>query len=453
VENDCTHGGDGIFVRVLNGWVSTGNVFEGNDCSYANNNCVESWSPGNTWTGNKASHGSYGFWMGGSDKTVLIDNEASYNGLPDGMHNSPHLPKSGHAGIVFMFGPSSHTIVRGNSCAGNNGAGIALIGDMESKGAKWRAQHWIIEQNALEANRWGIYMQYADWINLGANVFKASKEADVQDAGGVTNLVRSAGDPRITRPPKAVLEGPAAARMGQPVVLDAARSSDPAGNRLRFRWDLGDGTTATEARVEHAFKQPGFYRIGLTVNDGLLSDLAWRDFYVVEDVKELGTEGEAEQWGWIDPQSAVKFSDDREVKISGSTSVFAMVRPYSGGWVSLLYPKSRAAGLSLAGKKSLVFWLKTVNENVPAWQGPNPVVTLHESETKFARLTAKTDLLAQPPYNEAREGWTYFVVPLAGDEQWKREGVELRTANYLTIGFDSWGAPPLRIWVDGLALK
>ena len=29
----------------------------------------------------------------------------------------------------------------------------------------------------------------------------------------------------------------------------------------------------------------------------------------------------------------------------------------------------------------------------------------------------------------------------------------LATANWLTIGFDSWGAPPLRIWLDGLAFK
>ena len=28
LDNDCTHGGDGVFIRVLNGWVSTGNVFE-----------------------------------------------------------------------------------------------------------------------------------------------------------------------------------------------------------------------------------------------------------------------------------------------------------------------------------------------------------------------------------------------------------------------------------------
>jgi hypothetical protein len=205
--------------------------------------------------------------------------------------------------------------------------------------------------------------------------------------------------------------------------------------------------------VTHAFAAPGFYRVGLTVNNGLLSDLAWRDLYAVEDVEELGTEGQASGWSWVDPRSSVRFSDDREVRISGSSSLYAFIHPYSGMRVNLLYPSSRQAGWPLAGKKSLVFWFKGVNENVPAWQDANPIVTLHETEQQFMRLTPKRDLLSAPPYIEAREGWTYFVVPLAGDELWKREGQEITTANWLTIGFDSWGAPPLRIWLDGLAFK
>ena len=51
----------------------------------------------------------------------------------------------------------------------------------------------------------------------------------------------------------------------------------------------------------------------------------------------------------------------------------------------------------MAGKKSVVFWLKTINENVPAWQDLNPVVTLHEAEGKSVKLTPVKDLLSQPP--------------------------------------------------------
>ncbi|MGA2035311.1 MAG: right-handed parallel beta-helix repeat-containing protein [Thermoguttaceae bacterium] len=453
LENDCTHGGDGVFVRSLNGWPSTGNLFERNDASYAHNNCFEAWSPRNTYRGNKANHGSYGFWLGCSDQTTLVGNEASHNGDPAGHHNSPHLPNAGHAGIIFMFGPSSHTVVRGNTCAANHGAGIALVGDLESKGRKWRAFHWIMEQNILRDNRWGIYVQHADWIDMADNVYEGNALANVLNAGNVTNLVEHGQDAGITRPPRAVLAGATSGKVGRQIVLDASASSDPGGNPLRFRWDTGDGTVAHAPRLEHVFHAPGFYRVGLTVNNGHYSDLAWRDFYAVEELTELGTEGQASDWGWIDPDSKVQFSDDRDVRISGNSSVHALVRPYSGNLVSLLYPSSRNAGWSLKGKTQLVFWVRAIDENVPAWQGNNPVVTLYDSPQRFIALTPVIDLMSRRPNNEEREGWTYFAVPLAGSTLWQRAGKELTTVNYLTIGFDSWGAPPLHFWIDGLALK
>ena len=457
VENDCTHGGDGIFIRVLNGWVSTDNLFEGNDCSYANNNCFEAWSPRNTYRKNKANHGSYGFWLGASDQTLVEGNEASYNGLADGNHNSPHLPENGHAGIVFMFGPSSHTVVRSNTCIGNNGAGIALIGDQPTRGKKWKAFHWIIEQNALRDNRWGIFAQYADWVEVAANVYRKNKE-DVHIGEGVTNF-RQRGDKSATeddaaRPaPVAILKAPSFAKVGETVTFDAGGSHDRANTTLTYRWNFGDGLIATEPTIEHVFHDPGFYRVGLTVNNGLLSDLAWRDFYVVADLPETGTEGQAADWTWVDPMSKVKFIDDKATKIAGDSSLYALVEPYGGFRLNLRYPASPQAGWSLKDKTQLVFWFKGINENLPAWQDANPIVTLYESNETFVRLTPKGDFLSQPPYNEAREGWTYFAVPLAGDEQWQREGADLATAHWLTIGFDSWGAPPLRIWLDGLALQ
>jgi hypothetical protein len=74
-QNDITYGGDGVFIRVLNGWISTGNIFIENDTSYANNNCVESWSPDNIFIRNKANHGSYGFWN--SPSTTVIRTSSS----------------------------------------------------------------------------------------------------------------------------------------------------------------------------------------------------------------------------------------------------------------------------------------------------------------------------------------------------------------------------------------
>jgi parallel beta-helix repeat protein len=448
LDNDCTHGGDGIFIRVLNGWVSTGNHFEGNDCSWANNNAFEAWSPRNTYVRNKANHSSYGFWLGASDQTVLIGNEAAYNGDPAGIHNSPHLPGSGHAGIVFMFGPSSHTLVDGNHCHHNNGAGIALIGDQESRGAKFKAFHWIVQRNRLEANRWGVYVQHADWVDLAANTFISNRAADVHDAGGVTNLTRRDDAPGITQAPKARLAAPdGPVRAGETVAFDASASSDAEGRALRFRWDLGDGTTSTEARVEHVWRRPGFYRLGLTVENGLLGDLAWRDVYVVEAVEELGEDPAV--WDVVEGDSKAAFTADRAVRIAGDASIRARIDPYGGARASL---RLRTKPLSLDGRSALVFWLRARNPHVPAWQGENPVVALHDGEAAL-RLVPRGDFLSAPPYNEAREGWTYFVVPLAGDERWKREGSAIAKVTALSIGVDSWGAPPIEVWLDGIGLR
>ena len=100
-----------------------------------------------------------------------------------------------------------------------------------------------------------------------------------------------------------------------------------------------------------------------------------------------------------------------------------------------------------------MFWIKALNENVPAWQGAQPIVTLYESERQFAALKPKKDLLTERPNNEEREGWSYFVVPLAGNEMWERTGELPATLNYVTISVDSWGAPPLHVWIDGMSVR
>jgi parallel beta-helix repeat protein len=444
LDNDVTHGGDGIFIRVLNGWVSVRNYFEGNDCSYANNNGFEAWSPYNTYVRNKANRCSYGFWLGASDKSVLIGNEASHNGDPNGNRNSPHLPRAGHAGIVFMFGPSSHTIVRDNVCVGNNGAGIALIGD--EKGA-WKAFHWIVEGNRLERNRWGVFVQRADWIDMAANRFEGNSEGDVHDAGGVTNLFRHADNPKIERPPKAVLKGPALLHAGQEVEFDASGSSDPDGNALTCRWDLGDGTVSTEARVRHAYRRPGFYRLGLTVNNGMRSDLAYADVYVVDPGEELGR---AADWTWQDDRSKVAFSDD-DVRIAGETSVRARIDPYSGGRTNLVYPRTKDLGRPVPARVS--FWIRFINPNRAGFQDANPIVTLHETESTFVRLVPRGNLLGQLAYIEGREGWNLFDVPVSGDARWRREGGPIDRVQWISIGVDSWDHGPMTIWIDGLQFR
>jgi parallel beta-helix repeat protein len=453
LRNDCTHGGDGIFIRVLNGWVSTDNYFEENDCSYANNNCVEAWSPRNTWVRNKANHGSYGFWLGASDQSVLMENEASFNGLPDGNHNSPHLPDNGHAGIVFMFGPSSHTVLRRNKCEGNNGAGIAGIGDLDSKGKKWKAFHWVVEYNKLKKNRWGVYLENADFIDVAANEFDGNTKEEIHEGDNVTRLVKHPrmliSGPRV----EVELQGPTTTVVGKPVTFTASLKRTFAKMDLKYRWQIAPlGVEGEGSQIEKVFTEPGFQRVALTVTNYDLSDLAWRDLYIVENILEIGTDKSTDDWSWNDPGSRVTFELDTKNKLLGESSLLAKISPYSGGRVTLVH-KLPKDGVSLAGKKQLVFWLKTRNENVPAWQDVNPPITLRGSGDEKMTLTPKGDFLSQPPYNEAREGWTYFAVPLAGNDDWKKFGKLPATLRAIEIGFDSWGAPPLFIWIDGMGVK
>ena len=164
-------------------------------------------------------------------------------------------------------------------------------------------------------------------------------------------------------------------------------------------------------------------------------------------VNEIGTEGteSAAQWSFIDPHSRVTFETDRRCQDRRRSIVRALVKPYGGERVSLSFPTTGDLQIPLKNKSKLVFWIKSINENVPAWQNANPIVTLYESPSKFTRLRAATTIcLSSPPYNEARDGWTYITVPLEGDKTWKREGEHHRERSILlTIGFDSWGTPPL----------
>jgi parallel beta-helix repeat protein len=482
LNNDITHGGDGVFVRSLNGWPSRGNLFEGNDASYAHNNCFEGQSPNNRYRRNKANHGSHGFWLGISDHTILEDNEACYNGQPDGPHNAPwpfkyapYEPKYGHAGIIFA-GPSSHTIARGNRCIGNNGAGVCMFGDA-SPAHRFTTFHWVFERNLIRDNRWGLYVEYGDWIDMSANICEHNKESNMVVGGVVTNLTVHPDNPRISQPPHASLTGPSFATVGQPVVFDASASTDPDRNRLSFRWDLGDGTIVSKAVVRHVFKRPGFYRVGLTVTNGRFSDLGYRDFRAVAGGNETGTDGEAANWSWQEvypreglhvqrgherlanrvrpvskPQSKVTIANDTRMYLAGTSSIRVDVLP-DGNPISLLYPNSKKAGILLAGKTRLVFWCKQRNGNIHAWKGLMPTITLYESPTKFVLLRPYDDPKNYPQRTEDRADWTYWSIPLQGNAQWKREGAVPATLNYVTIEFFPWGGLPVRIWLDGMRFE
>ena len=163
-----------------------------------------------------------------------------------------------------MAGMCNHTICRGNKCIGNNGCGLCLFGDDSPKHA-FTAFHWVLENNVIKDNRWGLYMEFADWIDIAGNEIENNRDGNIIEGGTHTNIVMHPDNPQITQPPQIKLVAPTAAKAGEPVpakmgeemAFDASGSTDPAGNPLSFRWDFTDGTTATGPRVTHTFHKIG----------------------------------------------------------------------------------------------------------------------------------------------------------------------------------------------------
>jgi parallel beta-helix repeat protein len=455
-DNDITNGGDGIFIRPLNRWISTGNVFVENDASFANNNCVESWSPGNTFVRNRANHGSYGFWLGGSDQTVLIGNEAAFNGLPTGNHNAPE-PGFRHGGIVIVSGPSSHTLVQGNYLHDNNGAGLAFRGDVSSRGGKWRTEHWVVQQNRIISNRFGIWGRWGDAILLAGNVLSGnSQDTSVTNVSNLLELAKAVDEPST---PIVRLIGPQSAVVGERVRFDASGTQNPGGGSLRFHWWAG-GEVGEEPVLECVFREPGFYRVNLTVDNSALAGLGWRDLIVVQSVtQELGTEGQANRWGFElendDGRGHVTFQDDNG--IIGKQSLRFTPNPYPGAYATAIYPKTRDAGWDFSERKQIRFWIKAENPNLPGFQNAGPVVRLLGRNGQIELKPAKdANLLNDPPFSEARWLWMPIEIPIQGGDQWQsstKGQIALKQIDAISLSLDSWGGDPFTVWLDGLCLE
>ncbi len=495
LDNNCTHGGDGIFVRVLNGWNSTGNHFQGNDCSHANNNGFECWAPGNTFVGNTANHCSYGFWLGGSDRTRLIGNEASFNGLPTGPHNSPHLPGGGHAGIVFMFGSSSHVLARGNRCEGNHGAGIALVGDLAEGGPSWKAEHWVIEGNQLIENRQGVYVKHADWIVLAGNLYSGNAAGDdslgdlVVD-GNVTRLIDLDRRPKSdasatsrlplegpfaeepdTGPALVEIAGPAQATIGE-VKSYGIRLDLVVRAPVLVSWDAGDGELTESSTLDSVFEKPGVATVAANVLvDGRLEPVAL-SVAVTQPGEELGTEGESEgpvaDWQISDfhertrsqeQVSRARFAAVTEPHVVGERALAVEISPYAGFRAVMTYPVEGSLDMPLAGVASISFWLKAINADRTGWQG-GPFLSLHGTDGSVCHLEPAEghDLMRELAPGEKADDWRLLTVPVTenavkADSRWQRIGPVPARLRAISIAVDSWGAPPLKLWLDGLSLQ
>ena len=88
------------------------------------------------------------------------------------------------------------------------------------------------------------------------------------------------------------------------------------------------------------------------------------------------------------------------------------------------------------------------------WLG-GPFIVLHGDGDDRCWIEPKPgrDLMREADNNEVREGWRLFEIPLQGNERWQRDGDLPASLRAVSLAFDSCGAPPLTIWIDGLAIE
>ena len=277
LDNDITYGGDGVFIRAMGSWTSRGNVFEGNDASYAHNNCFEAQSPGNIYRHNKANYGSHGIWVGLSDETIIEDNEVSYNGDPKENHNAPiGLPA---ATFEPRVGCRRHHYPRTD----------------EPYRLPRQQVHRQQRRRHRPVGRYGQSAQEDLPLDRRQQRRPRQSHRDLPARGGLGRHGRQrpgqpgrqpghrpGGQQRDQAPqtiPRSHSRRTPCWPLGRPWPrwtsrwsLDASGSTDPAGKKLVFRWDFDDGSPAEfNPAVTHAFKTPGFYRVGVTVTNGRYS--------------------------------------------------------------------------------------------------------------------------------------------------------------------------------------
>jgi len=88
----------------------------------------------------------------------------------------------------------------------------------------------------------------------------------VTDDSGNTGMVSAT---IVDRPPDARFAAtPSSPATQQAVGFDAGATTDPDGSVIAYRWDFGDGATATGVQASHSYARAGTYTVALTATDG-----------------------------------------------------------------------------------------------------------------------------------------------------------------------------------------
>ncbi|MBI4867254.1 MAG: hypothetical protein HY816_09915 [Candidatus Wallbacteria bacterium] len=121
----------------------------------------------------------------------------------------------------------------------------------------------------------------------------------------------------------------------------------------------------------------------------------------------------------------------------------------TGGFDTLLrYPGDRRGQWDLSAIRTIRFRCKAANEH--AFQNASPWVRSGHHKKGYFEWHPTSDLL-----NEARDKWIELVVPIEGDDVWKRTTVgtpSLEEIHYFELHADTWDYG-FTLWLDDVRLQ
>lgn len=350
INNDMRYGGDGLFIRSLNHWMSTGNYFEGNDTSFANNNAIEAWDQGNTYVRNIVSYSSYGFWLGNSDNTILKDNIIEYNGTC--FSNAPE--NFGNAGIAVANGTGKNFVLEGNRICHNRGPGVAIKGLAQDYVRNWVVKNNLIAHNQNDARGHlghGIYMEKASHVFLYENQI-TDNQGDELFLTEQTDTICFCKGSQKEQSLQVLL--PEAFFTGKELRL-AIKNPRP---NCSYTWQVHNQDEGEGAVFTYSFKRPGLTPITLIETEGeSVNFFCWEQIVKPQGI-DFQLDWVSEDLYSFELAGKQLFVQDKK----DQTSTFT-VRPVT----------------SIKGVTDLFLVLDYENEFLEEKDNPNPIITLFSS--------------------------------------------------------------------------
>lgn len=402
-RNDMRYGGDGLFIRSLNNQMSMYNVIEENDMSFANNNAIEAWDSYNTYIRNKASYSSYGFWLGCSDHTVLIENEVIGNGAI--FQNAPEA--FGNAGVAVVNGSGNDFYLEGNRIENNNGPGLAVRYREDDP-----SRNWVLVRNSIVGNcndprgykGHGIYLKHVFGMHLIENEIRDNEGQRICQDENVSEFYE---EPSGTTWKREEISGDS-------TFLEQNQEYSFAIGSLyeNYRWFTDKGQVSAKADPVFAFSDSGRVRMRMMARKGAQLATGEKSFYVLPKGEEL--RDFTNPYAWEALNGAVSQAEDTPVNLF---------------WRKEKHPHflCRIQPFEIKRQSKLVFLWRYLNDFIDMeGQVRGPIVTLSDAGGNTRSIIPDKmmfqDIMSSE--NEAKYEKFFYEIPLEPTEGFQVETQE-----------------------------